>query len=73
MTTMDAVSEAGKQGLHDRASPAHGAGCWQRRAIVAFASLWLGAGKDELSIDLMRHLPSAANGKQAGRPHKPGR
>jgi phosphatidylglycerol lysyltransferase len=30
--------------------------------IVAFANLWLGAGKDELSIDLMRHLPTAANG-----------
>jgi phosphatidylglycerol lysyltransferase len=30
--------------------------------IVAFANLWLGAGKDELSIDLMRHLPAAANG-----------
>lgn len=30
--------------------------------IVAFANLWLGAGKIELSIDLMRHLPTAANG-----------
>jgi len=30
--------------------------------IVAFANLWLGAGKQELSIDLMRHLPDAPNG-----------
>ena len=30
--------------------------------IVAFANLWLGAGKEELSIDLMRHLPTAPNG-----------
>ncbi|HVO06067.1 MAG TPA: bifunctional lysylphosphatidylglycerol flippase/synthetase MprF [Burkholderiaceae bacterium] len=30
--------------------------------IVAFANLWLGAGKDEMSVDLMRHLPSAPNG-----------
>jgi phosphatidylglycerol lysyltransferase len=30
--------------------------------IIAFANLWLGAGKEELSIDLMRHLPTAANG-----------
>lgn len=30
--------------------------------IVAFANVWLGAGKQELSIDLMRHLPEAPNG-----------
>jgi phosphatidylglycerol lysyltransferase len=30
--------------------------------IVAFANLWEGAGKVELSIDLMRHLPEAPNG-----------
>jgi phosphatidylglycerol lysyltransferase len=30
--------------------------------IVAFANLWLGADKEELSVDLMRHLPTAANG-----------
>lgn len=30
--------------------------------IIAFANLWLGAGRNELSIDLMRHLPDAANG-----------
>ncbi|MBV9123882.1 MAG: bifunctional lysylphosphatidylglycerol flippase/synthetase MprF, partial [Planctomycetes bacterium] len=30
--------------------------------IVAFANLWPGAGKTELSIDLMRHLPDASNG-----------
>lgn len=30
--------------------------------IVAFANLWLGAGKEELSVDLMRHLPTAPNG-----------
>lgn len=30
--------------------------------IVAFANLWLGAGLHELSVDLMRHLPSAPNG-----------
>jgi phosphatidylglycerol lysyltransferase len=35
-----------------------------RRAgeVVAFANLWLGAGKEEFSVDLMRHLPSAPNG-----------
>jgi len=35
-----------------------------RRAgeIVAFANLWLGAGKEELSVDLMRHVPEAPNG-----------
>lgn len=30
--------------------------------IVAFANLFLGAGKEELSADLMRHLPEAPNG-----------
>lgn len=30
--------------------------------IIAFANLWLGAGKEELSVDLMRHLPDAPNG-----------
>ena len=27
--------------------------------IVAFANIWAGAGKEELSMDLMRHLPEA--------------
>jgi phosphatidylglycerol lysyltransferase len=30
--------------------------------MVAFANLFLGAGKEELSADLMRHLPEAPNG-----------
>lgn len=30
--------------------------------VVAFANLWLGAGQEELSIDLMRRLPSAPHG-----------
>lgn len=30
--------------------------------MIAFANLWLGAGKQELSVDLMRHLPDAPNG-----------
>jgi phosphatidylglycerol lysyltransferase len=30
--------------------------------IIAFANVWLGAENEELSIDLMRHLPSAPNG-----------
>jgi len=30
--------------------------------IVAFANLWLGAGREELSIDLMRFLPEASWG-----------
>ncbi len=34
--------------------------------IVAFANVWLGAGKEELSIDLMRHLPGAPNGTMDG-------
>jgi len=31
-------------------------------ATIAFANLWLGAEKDELSIDLMRHRPDAPSG-----------
>ncbi len=30
--------------------------------IVAFANVWLGAEKEELSIDLMRQIPEAPNG-----------
>ncbi len=30
--------------------------------IAAFANLWLGAGKEELSADLMRHLPDCPEG-----------
>jgi phosphatidylglycerol lysyltransferase len=30
--------------------------------IAAFANLWLGAGREELSVDLMRHRPDAPNG-----------
>jgi phosphatidylglycerol lysyltransferase len=30
--------------------------------IVAFANIWLGAEKEELSVDLMRHLPGAPPG-----------
>jgi phosphatidylglycerol lysyltransferase len=30
--------------------------------IVSFANIWLGAEKEELSIDLMRHLSSTPNG-----------
>lgn len=30
--------------------------------LIAFANLWLSAGKEELSVDLMRHLPEAPNG-----------
>jgi phosphatidylglycerol lysyltransferase len=30
--------------------------------IIAFANLWLGADREELSIDLMRHRPDAPNG-----------
>lgn len=32
------------------------------RTIVAFANLWYGADKEELSLDLMRYDPSAPNG-----------
>jgi phosphatidylglycerol lysyltransferase len=31
-------------------------------AIIAFANLWLGAEKEELSVDLMRYAPSAPSG-----------
>ena len=34
----------------------------QERNIIAFANIWPGAENEELSIDLMRHLPSAPNG-----------
>ncbi|MGZ5376292.1 MAG: bifunctional lysylphosphatidylglycerol flippase/synthetase MprF, partial [Solirubrobacterales bacterium] len=34
--------------------------------VIAFANLWLGAGKAELSIDLMRHLPEAPHGVMDG-------
>jgi phosphatidylglycerol lysyltransferase len=30
--------------------------------IIAFANIWEGAGKDELSIDLMRYLPDSPEG-----------
>ena len=30
--------------------------------IIAFANVWQGATKEELSVDLMRHLPDAPNG-----------
>ncbi len=30
--------------------------------VVAFGNLWPGNGKDELSTDLMRHIPDAPNG-----------
>ena len=30
--------------------------------IIAFANLWQSAEKEELSVDLMRHLPNAPNG-----------
>lgn len=30
--------------------------------ILGFANLWSGAGKQELSVDLMRHVPDAPNG-----------
>jgi phosphatidylglycerol lysyltransferase len=34
----------------------------QGQEIIAFANLWLGAGKQELSVDLMRYLPSGPDG-----------
>lgn len=34
----------------------------QEETIVAFANLWLGAEKEELSPDLMRYLPTAPSG-----------
>jgi phosphatidylglycerol lysyltransferase len=30
--------------------------------LIAFANLWLGAGKKELSVDLMRYLPGSHEG-----------
>jgi phosphatidylglycerol lysyltransferase len=30
--------------------------------MIAFANLWLGGAKEELSVDLMRHLPEAPHG-----------
>jgi lysylphosphatidylglycerol synthetase-like protein (DUF2156 family) len=30
--------------------------------VVAFANLWQGGGREELSVDLMRHIPGAPNG-----------
>jgi phosphatidylglycerol lysyltransferase len=30
--------------------------------LIAFANLWLGAGREELSVDLMRHAGDAPNG-----------
>lgn len=32
------------------------------QGLLAFANLWQGGGKEELSVDLMRHLPQAPNG-----------
>jgi phosphatidylglycerol lysyltransferase len=34
----------------------------QNEKIIAFANIWLGAGKDELSIDLMRYPPNGPEG-----------
>jgi phosphatidylglycerol lysyltransferase len=34
----------------------------QGSEVIAFANLWLGAGHEELSVDLMRHAPDAPNG-----------
>jgi phosphatidylglycerol lysyltransferase len=34
----------------------------QKGRIIAFANLWLGAEKEELSPDLMRHVPGAPSG-----------
>ena len=34
----------------------------REKEIIAFANIWPGADHDELSIDLMRHLPAAPNG-----------
>jgi phosphatidylglycerol lysyltransferase len=30
--------------------------------MLAFANVWTGSGREELSVDLMRHLPDAPNG-----------
>jgi phosphatidylglycerol lysyltransferase len=35
---------------------------WNGGEIIAFSNLWLGAQKEELSIDLMRFLPNAPHG-----------
>ena len=35
---------------------------WRGDELVAFANLWLGAEREELSVDLMRHRPAAPNG-----------
>lgn len=32
------------------------------REIIGFSNIWLGANKEELSVDLMRHTPSSPNG-----------
>ena len=32
---------------------------WQADRLIAFANVWRGANNDELSVDLMRHLPAA--------------
>lgn len=32
------------------------------QGVLAFANLWQGAGGEELSVDLMRHVPGAPNG-----------
>ncbi|MGV3569379.1 MAG: phosphatidylglycerol lysyltransferase domain-containing protein [Ramlibacter sp.] len=34
----------------------------QGERVVAFANVWQGAGREELSVDLMRHLPQAPHG-----------
>jgi phosphatidylglycerol lysyltransferase len=34
----------------------------QSGKIIAFANLWCGAGREELSVDLMRHLPGSPPG-----------
>jgi phosphatidylglycerol lysyltransferase len=34
----------------------------QGEQVVAFANVWYGAGREELSVDLMRHVPEAPNG-----------
>jgi phosphatidylglycerol lysyltransferase len=34
----------------------------QAGEVVAFANIWCGAGKEELSVDLMRHRPGAPSG-----------
>jgi len=34
----------------------------QHEKIVAFANVWTSAGRNELSVDLMRHLPEAPHG-----------